>query len=134
MKLRKPCCVLQQSLCRYSLFAVPAPRCRTPVPRLPPASRRCGDWDQTHTPPPGDAAKEKIAELEDRVKRQLAEFENFRNRTEKEKQAMFETGAKCVIEKILPVIDNFERGLATVPEDQQGDAFVSCWSFLSQYL
>ena len=71
-----------------------------------------------------DAAKEKIAELEDRVKRQLAEFENFRNRTEKEKQAMFETGAKSVIEKILPVIDNFERGLATVPEDQQGDAFV----------
>ena len=71
-----------------------------------------------------DAAKEKIAELEDRVKRQLAEFENFRNRTEKEKQAMFETGAKSVIEKILPVIDNFERGLATVPEDQQGDGFV----------
>lgn len=71
-----------------------------------------------------DAAKEKIAELEDRVKRQLAEFENFRNRTEKEKQAMFETGAKSVIEKILPVIDNFERGLATVPEDQQSDPFV----------
>ena len=71
-----------------------------------------------------DAAKEKIAELEDRVKRQLAEFENFRNRTEKEKQAMFETGAKSVIEKILPVIDNFERGLATVPEQQQGDPFV----------
>lgn len=71
-----------------------------------------------------DAAKEKIAELEDRVKRQLAEFENFRNRTEKEKQAMFETGARSVIEKILPVIDNFERGLATVPEGQQGDAFV----------
>lgn len=71
-----------------------------------------------------DAAKEKIAELEDRVKRQLAEFENFRNRTEKEKQTMFEIGAKSVIEKILPVIDNFERGLATVPEEQQGDAFV----------
>lgn len=71
-----------------------------------------------------DAAKEKIAELEDRVKRQLAEFENFRNRTEKEKQAMFETGARSVIEKILPVIDNFERGLATVPEEQQGDGFV----------
>lgn len=71
-----------------------------------------------------DAAKERIAELEDRVKRQLAEFENFRNRTEKEKQTMFEIGAKSVIEKILPVIDNFERGLATVPEDQQGDAFV----------
>lgn len=71
-----------------------------------------------------DAAREKIAELEDRVKRQLAEFENFRNRSEKEKQAMFEVGAKSVIEKILPVIDNFERGLATVPEEQQGDAFV----------
>ncbi len=71
-----------------------------------------------------DEAKEKIAELEDRVKRQLAEFENFRNRTEKEKQAMFETGAKSVIEKILPVIDNFERGLATVPEEQQSDPFV----------
>lgn len=71
-----------------------------------------------------DAAKERIAELEDRVKRQLAEFENFRNRTDKEKQAMFETGAKSVIEKILPVIDNFERGLATVPEDQLNDPFV----------
>lgn len=71
-----------------------------------------------------DAAREKIAELEDRVKRQLAEFENFRNRTEKEKQTMFETGAKSVIEKILPVIDNFERGLATVPEEQQSDGFV----------
>ena len=53
--------------------------------------------------------KEKIAELEDRVMRQMAEFENFRRRTDKEKQAMFETGAKSVIEKILPVIDNFER-------------------------
>ncbi len=71
-----------------------------------------------------DVAKEKIAELEDRVKRQLAEFENFRNRTEKEKQAMFETGAKSVIEKILPVIDNFERGLAMVPEEGQSDPFV----------
>lgn len=68
--------------------------------------------------------KEQIAQLEDRVKRQLAEFENFRNRTEKEKQAMFETGAKSVIEKILPVVDNFERGLATVPEDKREDPFV----------
>lgn len=58
------------------------------------------------------------------MKRQLAEFENFRNRTEKEKAAMFETGAKSVIEKILPVVDNFERGLAMVPEDRKGDAFV----------
>lgn len=68
--------------------------------------------------------KDQIAQLEDKVKRQLAEFENFRNRTEKEKQAMFETGAKSVIEKILPVVDNFERGLATVPEDKQEDPFV----------
>lgn len=63
-----------------------------------------------------DKSKEKIAELEDRVKRQMAEFDNFRKRTEKEKTQMFETGAKSVVEKILPVVDNFERGLAAVPE------------------
>lgn len=68
--------------------------------------------------------KEKIAELEDRVKRQMAEFENFRKRTEKEKQAMFETGARSVIEKILPVVDNFERGFATVDPEDAEDAFV----------
>ncbi len=71
-----------------------------------------------------NADKEKIAELEDRVKRQLAEFENFRNRTDKEKQAMFETGAKSVLEKILPIIDNFERGFSTVEAADQEDAFV----------
>ena len=70
------------------------------------------------------AYKEQIEQLEDRVKRQLAEFENFRNRTEKEKHSMFEVGAKSVIEKMLPVVDNFERGLATVPEDKKGDPFV----------
>lgn len=70
-----------------------------------------------------DALKEKIEELEDRVKRQMAEFENFRKRTDKEKTAMFETGAKSVIEKILPVVDNFERGLATVPEEDKGSPF-----------
>ena len=70
-----------------------------------------------------DAMKEKIDELEDKVKRQLAEFENFRNRTEKEKTQMFETGAKSVIERILPVVDNFERGLATIPEDEKGSPF-----------
>lgn len=70
-----------------------------------------------------DVLKEKIDELEDRVKRQMAEFDNFRKRTEKEKTAMFETGAKSVIEKILPVVDNFERGLATVPEEEKGGAF-----------
>ena len=71
-----------------------------------------------------DASKEKIAELEDRVMRQMAEFENFRKRTDKEKQAMFETGARSVIEKILPVVDNFERGFATVDPADEQDAFV----------
>ena len=71
-----------------------------------------------------DAYKEQIAQLEDKVIRQLAEFENFRNRTAKEKQTMFETGAKSVIEKILPVVDNFERGFATVDPEDKEDAFV----------
>lgn len=70
-----------------------------------------------------DALKEKVEELEDRVKRQMAEFDNFRKRTDKEKTAMFETGAKSVIEKILPVVDNFERGLAAIPEADKGGAF-----------
>lgn len=71
-----------------------------------------------------DKYKEKIEELEDRVKRQMAEFENFRKRTDREKTQMFETGAKSVIEKILPVVDNFERGLqASVPEGGN-DAFM----------
>ena len=69
--------------------------------------------------------QEKIAELEDKVMRQMAEFENFRRRSEKEKQQMFETGAKSIIEKILPVVDNFERGLAAVSEEEKGTAFVS---------
>ena len=70
-----------------------------------------------------EALKEKISELEDRARRQMAEFDNFRKRTEKEKSAMFETGAKSVIEKILPIVDNFERGLASVPEEEKGSAF-----------
>ncbi len=70
-----------------------------------------------------DALKEKIEELEDRVKRQMAEFDNFRKRSEKEKTAMFETGAKSVIEKILPIVDNFERGLATVPDEEKSAPF-----------
>lgn len=70
-----------------------------------------------------DALKEKVEELEDKVKRQMAEFDNFRKRTDKEKNAMFETGAKSVIEKILPVVDNFERGLASVPEEEKGTPF-----------
>ena len=70
-----------------------------------------------------DAQKEKIEELEDRVKRQMAEFENFRKRSEKEKTMMFETGAKSVIEKILPVVDNFERGLASVSAQEKENGF-----------
>ena len=72
-----------------------------------------------------EAYETKIAELEDRVKRQMAEFENYRKRTEKEKAAMFEMGAKSVVEKILPVVDNFERGLAAVPEADKEGAFAS---------
>ena len=64
---------------------------------------------------------EKIEELTDRVKRQMAEFENFRKRTEKEKSSMYEMGARDIIERILPVIDNFERGLAVIPEDKKED-------------
>lgn len=70
-----------------------------------------------------EALREKIEELEDKVKRQMAEFDNFRKRTEKEKSAMFETGAKSVIEKMLPVVDNFERGLAAIPEQEKGSPF-----------
>lgn len=70
-----------------------------------------------------DKKDEKIEELTDRVTRQMAEFDNFRKRSEKEKNAMFETGAKSVIEKILPVVDNFERGLATIPEEEKGSPF-----------
>lgn len=68
--------------------------------------------------------EEKIAELNDRVQRQMAEFDNFRKRTEKEKAQMFEVGAKSIIEKILPVVDNFERGLSAVPEESKNDPFV----------
>ena len=81
-----------------------------------------------------DALKEKIAELEDTTKRQLAEFENFRRRTEKEKATMFDMGAKSVIEKILPVIDNFERGLASVPADEAEDGFYNGMNMIYKQL
>lgn len=71
-----------------------------------------------------DKKDEKIEELTDQVKRQMAEFDNFRKRTEKEKSQMYEIGAKSIIEKVLPVVDNFERGLAAVPEENKDDAFV----------
>ncbi len=70
-----------------------------------------------------DKKDEKIEELTDRLTRQMAEFDNFRKRTEKEKSQMYEIGAKDIIEKILPVVDNFERGIAAVPEDEKSNPF-----------
>ena len=81
-----------------------------------------------------DKAQEKIDELEDKVKRQLAEFENFRKRTEKEKATMFEAGAKSVIEKILPVIDNFERGLASTKEEDKTNPHVEGMNMIYKQL
>lgn len=70
-----------------------------------------------------DPRDTQIEELTDQVKRSMAEFDNYRKRTEKEKSAMYEVGAKSVIEKILPVVDNFERALAAVPEELKGSPF-----------
>ena len=71
-----------------------------------------------------DKKDTQIEELTDRVQRQMAEFDNFRKRTEKEKAAMFEVGAKSVIEKLLPTVDSFERGFVSVTEEQKEDPFV----------
>ncbi|MCD8015860.1 MAG: nucleotide exchange factor GrpE [Lachnospiraceae bacterium] len=71
-----------------------------------------------------DKRDQQIEELTDRVQRQMAEFDNFRKRSEKEKASMFEVGAKSVLEKILPTVDNFERGFANLDEEQKQDAFV----------
>ena len=75
--------------------------------------------------PKKDKKDEQIEELKDKLTRQMAEFDNFRKRTEKEKSVMYEIGAKDIIEKILPVVDNFERGLGAVTEEQKEDSFVS---------
>ncbi len=73
-----------------------------------------------------DKRDEKIEELTELLKRNMAEFDNFRKRTEKEKSAMYEIGARSVIEKLLPVVDNFERGLATMSEeDKEKDSFAN---------
>ncbi|MGN0415116.1 MAG: nucleotide exchange factor GrpE [Agathobacter sp.] len=72
-----------------------------------------------------DKKDEQIEELNDKLRRQMAEFDNFRKRTEKEKSQMFDMGARTIIEKVLPIVDNFERGLAAVPEEQKEDAFVT---------
>lgn len=70
-----------------------------------------------------DKKDEKIAELNDRLIRQIAEFDNFRKRTEKEKSQMYMVGASEVIEKLLPIVDNFERGVAAMTEEEKGTAF-----------
>ena len=70
-----------------------------------------------------DKKDEKIDELTDRLTRQMAEFDNFRKRTEKEKAQMYEIGAKDIIEKILPIVDNFERGLSSVSEEEKETPF-----------
>ena len=70
-----------------------------------------------------DEKDEKIEELNDRLMRNLAEFENFRNRSEKEKSAMFEIGAKSVVEKMLPVVDNLERGFDGLSDEEKETPF-----------
>lgn len=74
-------------------------------------------------PKKGDKKDQKVQELNDKLMRTIAEFDNFRKRSEKEKNAMFEIGAKAIIEKILPVLDNFERGLDSISEEEKGSAF-----------
>lgn len=81
-----------------------------------------------------DKTKEKIEELEDKVKRQLAEFENFRTRSEREKSQMYDMGAKGVLEKILPVVDNFERGLTAAPDDESAKGFVDGMNMIYKQL
>lgn len=71
-----------------------------------------------------EALQEKIASLEDRLKRQMAEFDNYRKRTDREKEQMFGSGESSVLEKMLPIVDNFERGFSTVTEEDKEDAFV----------
>ena len=81
-----------------------------------------------------DKKDEQIEALTDQVKRQMAEFDNFRKRTEKEKTQMYEIGAKSIIEKILPVVDNFERGLATIPEEEKGSPFAEGMNMIYKQL
>lgn len=90
------------------------------------AEKECSekaDCDDSKAPKK-DKKDEQIADLTDKLTRQMAEFDNYRKRTEKEKSAMYEIGAKDVIEKILPVVDNFERGFVTVNEEEKENPFV----------
>ncbi len=78
--------------------------------------------------------KEKFEDMQDKYMRQLAEFENFRKRTDKEKSQMFDQGASNVLEKLLPVLDNFERGLAAVPEEEKSTAFADGMNMIYKQL
>ena len=71
-----------------------------------------------------DKKDEKIEELTDKLTRQMAEFDNFRKRTDKEKSHMYEIGAKDIIEKLLPVVDNFERGFEAIKEEDKDHPFI----------
>ncbi|MCI6498532.1 MAG: nucleotide exchange factor GrpE [Lachnospiraceae bacterium] len=81
-----------------------------------------------------DKKDQLIEELTDKYKRTFAEFDNFRKRSEKEKTAMYEIGAKDIVERILPIVDNFERGLATVPEEDMNEPFVDGMSKIYKQL
>jgi len=94
-----------------------------PKPEAQPAAEEAKEASEDDTAGVSDKAKAKIDELNDKVMRQMAEFENYRKRTEKEKQSMFEVGAKSVIEKLLPIVDNFERGLASLSEEEAQGGF-----------
>ena len=83
-----------------------------------------GETGSEEKPEKKDPRDEKIDELTDRWKRLMAEFDNFRKRTDAEKAGMYSEGERTVLEKVLPVVDNFERALSTVPEDKKGDSFV----------
>lgn len=98
------------------------------------AKEKKGLGKKKKTDKKAEAYEAKIAELDDRVKRQMAEFENFRKRTEKEKATMFEMGAKSVIEKILPVVDNFERGLSAIPEEDKNSPFAEGMNMIYKQL
>ena len=78
--------------------------------------------------------KEKFEEMQNKYLRQVAEFENFRKRTDKEKAQMFDQGASNVLEKMLPIVDNFERGLAAVPEDEKNSAFTDGMNMIYKQL
>ena len=95
----------------------------TQKPEAQPAAEEAKEAAADDTAGVSDKAKAKIDELNDKVMRQMAEFENYRKRTEKEKQSMFEVGAKSVIEKLLPIVDNFERGLASLSEEEAQGGF-----------